>query len=69
MMRYHSKLSVAIVAVISITSLLFTGCAAWRSERFDLSRLRDERAQDIDSRLSSAQPAVQNPFSTPNDGE
>jgi hypothetical protein len=64
-MRYHSKLHATLWAVFAALGMQFMGCAGWRSERFDLSRLRDERAQDIDSRLSKAQPAVQNPFTTP----
>ncbi|MGD9635030.1 MAG: hypothetical protein AB7G28_18155 [Pirellulales bacterium] len=38
------------------------GCALWKPEAWDLNRLRDDRAREIDSRLSSDDPIVQNPF-------
>ena len=38
------------------------GCAVWDRSRWDLSKYRDERASDIDKRLSDSKPIVQNPF-------
>jgi len=32
------------------------GCAKWKTSTFDLNRLRDPRAIDIDGRLSSPSP-------------
>lgn len=39
-----------------------TGCAMWDVEKWDPARYRDERAADIDGRLSSSEPIVNNPF-------
>jgi hypothetical protein len=38
------------------------GCAAWDAQRWSLDGLRDERAVEIDERLSSDEPIVDNPF-------
>jgi hypothetical protein len=38
------------------------GCAMWNAERWSLNRYRDERAVDIDRRLSDDRPIVANPF-------
>lgn len=38
------------------------GCALWKAETWNLDRFRDERARDIDSRLSSDRTIVDNPF-------
>ncbi len=38
------------------------GCAAWDSERWDIDRLRDDRALDIEQRLTQDEPIVENPF-------
>jgi hypothetical protein len=38
------------------------GCALWDKSTWDLSKYRDERASDIDDRLSKSKPIVQNPF-------
>lgn len=50
--------------IICLAALLmpFAGCALWKPEMWDLNNLRDERARDIDSRLSDSKPIVQNPF-------
>jgi hypothetical protein len=39
-----------------------SGCARWDSEKWNLDQLRDERAVDIDQRLSTREPIVKNPF-------
>jgi hypothetical protein len=39
------------------------GCAAWEADHWSFDRLRDERAVEIEQRLSHDQPIVQNPFS------
>jgi hypothetical protein len=38
------------------------GCALWKAKPWNFDSLRDERAVDIDSRLSEDRPIVQNPF-------
>ncbi|MEX2092139.1 MAG: hypothetical protein WD971_05650 [Pirellulales bacterium] len=38
------------------------GCAMWDLDKWNLESLRDDRARDIDSRLSEDRPIVQNPF-------
>jgi hypothetical protein len=48
---------ILIVAVVSLT-----GCAVFDMEKWDPNRLRDDRAVDIDRRLSEDRPIVQNPF-------
>jgi hypothetical protein len=43
--------------------LLTSGCATiFDGETWDLNRLRDDRAVDIDKRLQATQPNVPNPF-------
>ena len=41
---------------------LLPGCALWKAKPWSFDSLRDERAVDIDSRLSDDRPIVQNPF-------
>jgi hypothetical protein len=50
--------------ILCLAALLtpLAGCALWKKETWDLNRFRDERARDIDSRLSDNKPIVQNPF-------
>jgi hypothetical protein len=38
------------------------GCALWKKDAWNLNNYRDARAVDIDQRLSSEEPIVQNPF-------
>jgi hypothetical protein len=38
------------------------GCAMWNKDRWNVDRWRDERAVDIDQRLSENAPIVKNPF-------
>jgi len=38
------------------------GCAMWDAQKWNPARYRDERASDIDGRLSSKEPIVKNPF-------
>jgi hypothetical protein len=50
---------VAAVLVLLVSS----GCATlFDREKWDLNRLRDDRAVDIDKRLTTTQPDVPNPF-------
>ncbi len=44
--------------VLAACLLLASGCSAWRTPTFDLNRLRDPRAVDIDQRLATPQPTV-----------
>jgi hypothetical protein len=46
--------------------LLFTfaGCSQFAARKFDVSHLRDERAADLDDRLSKQPDSVVSPFST-----
>jgi hypothetical protein len=41
------------------------GCAMFDTDRWQLDRYRDERAVDIDRRLSEDVPIGQNPFGPP----
>jgi hypothetical protein len=41
---------------------LFNAGSLFKAETWNLDRFRDERARDIDSRLSENRPIVQNPF-------
>lgn len=41
---------------------LLPGCALWKAETWDLNNYRDERARDIDARLSSDVPIGPSPF-------
>jgi hypothetical protein len=51
------------IAVCLFVSLgPMAGCALWDAERWNIDRYRDERATDIEQRLSSQEPIVQNPF-------
>ena len=50
------------VAVILSLPQFFTGCALFDHERWNLDRYRDERAVDIEQRLSADEPIVENPF-------
>ena len=56
--RGHPKLAALALAGV----VLLAGCAGWRGRHFDMGQLRDDRAADIDHRLSTAGPAVKNPF-------
>ena len=50
---------------LAVTLLLLGpigGCTLWDRDRWNLDRFRDERAVDIDHRLDTAEPIVQNPF-------
>ena len=38
------------------------GCAMWDAKKWNPAQYRDERASDIDQRLSSREPIVKNPF-------
>jgi hypothetical protein len=38
------------------------GCAMWDYHKWTLDSLRDDRARDIDHRLSTDEPIVKSPF-------
>jgi hypothetical protein len=48
--------------LLAIAIAPFTGCAMFDAEKWNPNRLRDDRAVDIDRRLSEDRPIVQNPF-------
>jgi hypothetical protein len=58
----HSNRRFLTVAGILSLVILAGGCAMWDRDRWDLSRYRDERALDIDQRLSSEEAVVKSPF-------
>ena len=57
-------LPVRVLFLLCVAALLVPagGCALWDRSTWDLSKYRDERASDIDQRLSKTKPIVQNPF-------
>jgi hypothetical protein len=62
-LRRHIYFSQRLVAAAAVLVLLAsTGCATFQRENWSLNRLRDERAVDIESRLTSPKPVVDNPF-------
>ena len=50
------------VCCLAVVLGSLSGCAMWDYQKWNLENLRDERARDIDSRLSEDRPIVQNPF-------
>lgn len=62
--RTHSSPRALPLAVVALAGMCIAGCAQWRSERFNWNRYRDQRAQDIDTRLSETNSSVRNPFGT-----
>jgi hypothetical protein len=44
--------------------LTFAGCSQFVARKFDVSQLRDERAADLDDRLSKQPDSVVSPFSS-----
>jgi type IV pilus biogenesis protein CpaD/CtpE len=48
--------------LLAVVTASFAGCAMFQKETWDLSRYRDERAVDIDQRLSEDVPIGKNPF-------
>ena len=50
------------MAAILLLVVMGSGCAMWGRDRWDLSRYRDDRAADIDQRLSSDEAVVKSPF-------
>lgn len=42
--------------------LTFAGCSQFVARKFDVSHLRDERAADLDDRLSKQPDSVVSPF-------
>ena len=64
MFRLNSYSSRRIVRMAAVLSLPFLagGCALWDRDNWTLDRYRDERAVEIDQRLSADEPAVKSPF-------
>ncbi len=58
----HFNRRLGCVAVVLLLLVSAGGCASWNLERFNLNRLRDDRAVDIDNRLEGSKPIVANPF-------
>ena len=58
----RSVLLVARVSCLAIVLGLVSGCALFNKETWNLERFRDDRARDIDARLSEDRTIVQNPF-------
>ena len=58
----HSNRTSGCWAVTLLVMLPVFGCKTWNTERFDLSRLRDERAVDLETRLSKALPIAEDSF-------
>jgi hypothetical protein len=50
------------LAAIASLPILAGGCAMWNQDRWNLDRLRDERAVEIEQRLERTEPIVKNPF-------
>jgi hypothetical protein len=50
------------MAAILWPLVLVGGCAVWDADRWNPEQFRDERAVEIDQRLSRDEPIVKNPF-------
>jgi hypothetical protein len=60
--QFHFSRRICYVAAVLLL-FLTGGCATvFNRETWDLNRLRDDRAVDIDKRLMTTQPNVPNPF-------
>jgi hypothetical protein len=59
-MRHFSR-RLALLAAI-LLPLLSGGCNMFNRDDWDINRLRDDRAVDIDQRLDGGKPIVENPF-------
>jgi hypothetical protein len=58
----HSNRRLVCLAVFSMLLSCAGSCAFFDPEKWNPSKYRDERAVDIDKRLDSSEPIVQNPF-------
>ena len=60
----HFSCRVLTLAAIAAPILSLGGCRAWNFQKdfWKVERYRDERATDIDNRLSKNQQIVKNPF-------
>ena len=52
----------ACVAAALTTVISLGGCAAWKADRWNIDSLRDQRAVEVDQRLSRDRTIVENPF-------
>jgi hypothetical protein len=62
--RRWSYFSCRLAALAAVVAPLLSlgGCAMFHKDFWNMDRYRDERAADIDSRLSKNVPIVKNPF-------
>jgi hypothetical protein len=60
----HFSCRVLTLAAIAALVLSVGGCRAWNFQKdfWNVDRYRDERAVDVDNRLSKNVPIVKNPF-------
>jgi len=59
---FHFSCRLAALAVIVAPLVSLGGCAMFHKDFWAMDRYRDERAADIDNRLSKNVPIVKNPF-------
>jgi hypothetical protein len=50
------------VAALLFAAMFANGCSLWDAERWNINRLRDERAAEIEGNLSREKPIVANPL-------
>lgn len=55
----HARILLLFTLLAALTT---SGCAAWNTDKWDLSRYRDPRAADIDQRLGGELPSAENSF-------
>jgi hypothetical protein len=58
----RSVILVGRLCCLAVLLGLVSGCALLNKETWNIDRFRDDRARDIDSRLSEDRAIVQNPF-------
>ena len=55
-------ISIGRVSCLAMVLGFLSGCAMWDLNKWNPENYRDDRARDIDSRLSEDRSIVQNPF-------
>jgi hypothetical protein len=58
----YSNLRTVLWAVITLLIAPLAGCVLFHKDTWNLDRLRDERAVDIERRLERKEPIVKDPF-------